>query len=79
MVLLVPGVIAYLVLVFAGPAAVMERASVAQIAAPVAALLTRGHRGRDPRCRRGGHDLGSVASAVVSTLFAATLRPSPTR
>ena len=56
MVLVVPGVIAYLIWVFAGPAVVMERASVSPVAAPQRAA----HQGPPrphPRHHRGDHDL----------------------
>jgi hypothetical protein len=59
MVLIVPGVVAYLVLVFAAPAAVMERGSVSA-ALRRSSVLTRGYRGR-------------ILSAVALTLIVGTL------
>ncbi len=75
MVLLIPGVIAYLIWVFAGPAVVMERASVPQ-SLRRSGLLTRGHRGRVLGTIAVTMISGAVASAVISTLFAGLVAQS---
>ncbi len=66
-VLIVPGVLAYLILVFAGPAVVMERGSIGD-ALRRSATLTRGHRGRILGAAAVTLIAGAVASAIVSSL-----------
>jgi hypothetical protein len=60
MLLVVPGVIAYLILVLAAPVAVMERGSVGA-SLRRSSTLTRGHRGRI---------LGAVALAMIAGTIA---------
>ena len=70
MVLIVPGVLAYLILVFAAPVVVMERAAVGTSLRRSAAL-TRGHRGRILGAVAVTIVSGSVAGAVVASLVGA--------
>jgi len=63
MLLVVPGVIAYLILVLAAPVAVMERGSVGA-SLRRSSILTRGHRGRI---------LGAVAVAMITGTIASAL------
>jgi hypothetical protein len=72
MLLVVPGVIAYLIWVFAAPAVVMERAS-ASPALRRSVLLTRGHRGRILGTVALSMIIGSVAGAIVSSLVGAII------
>jgi hypothetical protein len=65
MLLVVPGVIAYLVLALAAPALVMERGSVST-SLRRSATLTRGHRGRIVGAVALTLIAGTLASAVVS-------------
>lgn len=60
---IIPGVIAYLIWVFAAPAVVMERAAVSP-ALRRSALLTRGHRGRI---------LGTVAITMIAGVMVSTI------
>jgi len=68
--LVVPGVIAYLIWVLAGPVMVMERGSVGT-SLRRSALLTRGHRGRILGAVAVSMIAGALASTLVSTLVAA--------
>ena len=63
MLLIIPGIIAYLIWVFAAPAVVMERAAVSP-ALRRSALLTRGHRGRI---------LGTVAITMIAGVMVSTI------
>jgi hypothetical protein len=72
MLLVVPGVIAYLVWVLAGPAAVMERGSFGTSLRRSAAL-TRGHRGRIMVAVAVTLLAGTVASAVVAAMAGAVV------
>jgi hypothetical protein len=67
MLLVVPGVIAYLVLVLAAPALVMERGSIS-MSLRRSATLTRGHRGRIIGAVALTLIAGTLASAVVSAV-----------
>jgi hypothetical protein len=67
MVLVIPGIIAYLMLVLAGPATVMERGSVGESLRRSVAL-TRGHRGRILGAVAVTAIAGTLASAVMTTL-----------
>ena len=67
MVLIVPGVIAYVMLVLAGPAAVMERGSVGESLRRSVAL-SRGHRGRILGAVAITMIIGTVVNAVVAAL-----------
>lgn len=69
MVLVVPGVIAYLFWVFAAPAVVMERAAVSE-SLRRSTLLTRGHRGRILGTVAVTMIAGAVASAIISGIAA---------
>lgn len=77
MLLVVPGVIAYLIWVFAAPAVVMEKASVSP-ALRRSVVLTRGHRGRILGTVVLSMIIGAVASAVVSSIFGAILGATST-
>jgi hypothetical protein len=68
MLLVVPGVIAYLVWVFATPVVVMERASISP-ALRRSTVLTRGHRGRILGIVALSMIIGSVTSVIVSSLI----------
>ena len=72
LILVVPGILAYLILAFAGPAVVMERGSVAG-ALRRSATLTRGHRGRILGAAATTLIAGSLAGAIVSSLAGAVL------
>ena len=72
LVLVVPGVLAYLILAFAGPVAVMERGSVGESLRRSAAL-TRGHRGRILGAVAVTLIAGSVAAAIVSSFAGAVV------
>jgi hypothetical protein len=65
MLLIVPGVFAYLILVLAAPVAVMERASVGA-SLRRSATLTRGHRGRILGAVAVAMITGTIASAVAA-------------
>jgi hypothetical protein len=65
MLLIVPGVIAYLILVLAAPAAVMERGSVGG-SLRRSSVLTRGHRGRILGAVAVAMILGAIASAIAA-------------
>lgn len=67
LVLIVPGVLGYLILAFAGPAVVMERGSIGQSLRRSVAL-TRGHRGRILGAAAVTLIAGAVASAIASAL-----------
>ena len=75
MLLVVPGVIAYLIWVLAAPVMVMERGSVGA-SLRRSALLTRGHRGRILGAVAVSMIVGALAGAVVSTLVAAVVAQS---
>lgn len=68
--LVVPGVIAYLLWVFAAPAVVMERAAVSP-ALRRSVLLTSGHRGRILGTVALSMIIGSVAGAIVASFVGA--------
>ncbi len=72
LVLVVPGVLAYLVLAFAGPVVVMERASVGE-SLRRSATLTRGHRGRILGAVAVTLVTGAVAGAIVSSFAGAVV------
>ena len=72
MLLIIPGVIAYLIWVFAAPAVVMERAAVSP-ALRRSAVLTRGHRGRVLGTVAVTMIAGAIASALLSTVVAALI------
>ena len=72
MVLVVPGVIAYVILVFAAPVAVMERAAVSP-ALRRSSLLTRGHRGRILGAVALTLVIGTVAGAIGSGVVGALI------
>jgi hypothetical protein len=74
-VLIIPGVIAYLIWVFAAPAVVMERATVSP-ALRRSALLTRGHRLRILGTVAVTMIAGAVASALFSGVVAAMVAQS---
>jgi hypothetical protein len=63
MLLIVPGVLAYLILVLAAPVAVMERGSIGE-SLRRSSVLTRGHRGRI---------LGAVAVAMIAGAIASAI------
>ncbi len=67
-----PGVLAYLILAFAGPAVVMERGSVGE-SMRRSATLTRGHRGRILGAVAATLASGAVASAIVSSFAGAVV------
>ncbi len=72
LVLVVPGVLAYLILAFAGPAVVMERGSVGE-SLRRSATLTRGHRGRILGAVAVTVITGAVAGAIVSSFAGAVV------
>ena len=76
-VLIIPGVIAYLMLVLAAPAAVMERGSVGASLRRSTAL-TRGHRARIMGAVAVTLISGSVAGAIVSSFAGAVVGGSGT-
>ena len=69
---LIPGLLIYLVLVLAAPAAVMERSGV-QASLRRSAQLTRGHRGRILGAVAVASLIGVVLDAVVSSVAGATI------
>jgi hypothetical protein len=73
--LIVPGVIAYLIWAFAAPAVVMERAAVSP-ALRRSTLLTRGHRGRILGTVAVTMIAGAVASVFVSFVVATLVAQS---
>lgn len=75
MLIVVPGVVAYLIWVFAAPAVVMERAAVSP-ALRRSALLTKGHRGRVLGTVVVTMICGTIASALVATLVASLFAKS---
>ena len=72
LILVVPGVLAYLILAFAGPTVVMERGSFGGSLRRSAAL-TRGHRGRILGAAAVTLITGSVVSAMVSSFAGAVV------
>jgi hypothetical protein len=72
LVLVVPGVLAYLILAFVGPGVVMERGSIGE-SLRRSATLTRGHRGRILGAVAVTLITGAVAGAIVSSLVAAVV------
>ncbi|MET0966527.1 MAG: hypothetical protein ABWZ02_09035, partial [Nakamurella sp.] len=75
MLLVVPGVVAYLIWLLAAPAVVMEKASFGE-AFRRSAQLTRGHRGRIAGAVIIAMLIGSVASTVVASMAGALFASS---
>ena len=75
MLLIIPGIIAYLIWVFAAPVVVMERAAVSP-ALRRSAVLTKGHRARVLGAVAVTMIAGGIASAVVASVVAALVAQS---
>ncbi len=77
MLLIVPGVIAYLILVLAAPAAVMERGSIGG-SLRRSSVLTRGHRGRILGAVAVAIIVGAIANAIAAFIAGALVGQAST-